>query len=1156
MTHAEFVHLHNHTEYSLLDGACRISDDRGLPGEFIKLMASYKMPSLAITDHGNMYGAIEFYTKCQDAGIKPIIGCEFYLAPKSRFDKNPESENTHLVLLAKNYNGYKNLMKITSIAHTEGFYYKPRIDKQILENYNKDLICLSGCIHGEISKSLLNGNFENAKKIALYYKSLFNDDFYLEIMDNNLPEQKKIISEFINLSKQTQIQLVATNDCHYLHKQDAYAHEILLCIGTGTTIDNPKRLRFSSNEFYYKSPQEMIKLFDYIPEAIKNTLIISEKCSLELNFEQLLLPYFKVPENFTPDTYLKKLCVEGIKKKYPTETKEITDRLNYELEIIKKMKFSSYFLIVYDFVQYAKKNHIPVGPGRGSGAGSIVAYLLDITDICPLKYGLLFERFLNPQRKTMPDFDIDFADNGRDTVINYVREKYGEKNVAQIITFDSLQARSVIRDVARVMGFSVQEGDRIAKFIPSGSSIYYSLQTVPELKTEYTNNQAIKQLIDIAQKLEGLKRHTSIHAAGLVIGNDEIINFSPLTKTKTSKKNSEQEIIITQYDDDSLIKLGLLKIDFLGLKTLTVLDETKKLIEKNKKTLDLQFSINDKKTFKLLQKAQTTGVFQLESSGMKDLLRKFNPTVFEDIIALVALFRPGPIGSGMLDEFIKRKHQKTKVKYDHPALESILKETYGVIVYQEQVMQISQKLAGFTATQADILRRAMGKKIPEEIEQQKENFINGTKKNGIDNKIAEKTFENILHFGGYGFNKSHAAAYAFLAYQTAYFKANYPLEYMCCLINSEIGKSTKKEEVNKLNTYINECAILGIKNLAPDIQKSDILFSIENNCLRAGLLMIKNVGEQAAKNIVSERRINGPFKSFMDFVRRVDARQVNRKTIESLIKAGVFDSLGHKENISLPSYIRAKYFKELEQLYKTKNNLLNLNQGVLFDFCKQENLEFSPWPEHVLLEYEREVLGYYFSGHPLAQYKKIIETISSHKISSLPSNNSPICIAGIIVNMVRKTSKKGEQWAKFKLENFDGEIDVIIFPSQYKNGISKLLNLYSLVVVKGKVKTQDENTSIIAEEIIPLDEYEKKYLQKAKQIYLKFSSVGVDDIFIKKLKDILKSFPGNTRTYFKIINPTVSKEIIYQTDIYVNLTEKYFHEINKLLGENSFEIVE
>lgn len=1171
MPHAEFVHLHNHTEYSLLDGACRITDDRGKPSELLKFIAGQKMSALAITDHGNMSGAIEFYSACYDAGIKPIIGAELYITNGSRFvqpGQPPQSQkNFHITLLAKDKTGYENLMRLSSIAYTEGFYRKPRIDRESLKQFSEGLICLSGCLHGEIPEALRSGNDELAMKLASEYRDIFGKDeddrsnFYIELMDNGMPEQKELLPKLLELAKKTGLPVVATNDCHYLRQEDASSHEIIMCIGTGKKLADPDRLKFATDQFYYKTANEMIKLFSGIPGATENTLRIAERCNLEMQFNQILLPHYTVPEGETPDGYLRKLCGEGLKKKYPEITPPIKQRLEYELGIINKMGFAPYFLIVWDFVEYAKRNNIPVGPGRGSGAGSIVAYSLGITNICPLKYGLLFERFLNPDRKTMPDFDIDFADYGRDAIIEYVLKKYGEKNVAQIITFGTMQSKLAIKDVARVMGFSVADGDRITKMIRQGEPIYQAVNTVKELKDLYRTDENIKKLIDNARQIEGLKRHQGVHAAGLVIAKDDITKYTPLAKS-VRKLAGEQAIITTQYNDDALIKLGLLKIDFLGLKTLTILEEAQKLI--NARNPGIGFDIvniplDDKNTYKLLQKGKTAGVFQLESDGMKDLLRKLRPTVFEDIVALISLYRPGPMGAGMLDEFVSRKHQRTGIKYDHPLLEPILKETYGVILYQEQVMQIAQKLAGFSAGQADVLRSAMGKKVPEEIEKQQDIFIEGAKKNGIDRKTAESIYTQILHFGGYGFNKSHAAAYGMIAYRTAYLKANYLLEFVCALFTSEIGKSSiTKEEDSRLINYINESKEMNVEILPPDIQKSDTTFSIDGRAIRYALLAIKNVGEHAAKEIVSVRRRDGPFKSFDDFLNRVDSRQVNKKVVESLIKAGTVDSLFLHEEVAVPAWIRARAFSMANSTpgEKKKPAAGHSGQSLLFeisgDKTAQEKIE--PLADHVVLGYEKEVLGFYISGHPLAQHRDLINSASTHKINSLPENESSIIrVAGMITNIKRLTTKKrNEQMAKFRLENFDGEVDVLVFPRTYEAS-SKVISPQRLIVVKGRINAKDDKPTIIADDIIPLEKYETKTIKQAQEIRLSFTSVGVDDIFIEKLKSCLEKHLGNTQVILKVIEPG-KKEVRIETPLKVALTDKFFTDVKVMLGDHSWEI--
>ena len=1166
MPHAEFVHLHNHTEYSLLDGACRLTDDRGKPAELLHLISKeFKMPALAITDHGNMYGAMEFYSVCRESGIKPIIGCEVYLAPGSRFDKKyvkgSDTENYfHLTLLAKDLTGYQNLMHMVSLGFLEGFYYKPRVDKELLKKYHEGIIALSGCLKGEVANCLLKEKFNEAEKLAAEYRDIFGkDNFYLEVMDNGLEEQKTIIPHLMELSAKTGIGLVATNDCHYLKKEDSYDHDVLLCIGTGRTLDDPGRMRFSSDQFYYRSPAEMIKLFSYIPDAVKNTLAISDKIGLDINFDQLYLPHYPVPEGETAESYLEKLCVKGLKTRYGEVTDVHKKRLEHELVIINKMGFAPYFLIVWDFIAYAKSQGIPVGPGRGSGAGSIVAYTLGITDICPLKYGLLFERFLNPDRRSMPDLDIDFADTGRDRVIEYVINKYGASNCAQIITFGSMQARLVIRDVGRVMGFTPGETDRIAKMVPFGTNIYSALQTVPELKNLMNSDERVKKLLASSQKLEGLKRHTGVHAAGMVIAKEEITKFSPLAK-------GSKDVVTTQYDGNILPKLGLLKVDFLGLRTLTVIDDTVKMIRKANPGFTLKdLDLTDKKTFQLFTAAKTLGVFQLESKGMRDLLRKLKPTEIEVIIALNALYRPGPLGSGMIDDFVARKHGRTQIKYDHPLLEPILKETYGVILYQEQVMRIATDLAGFTAGQADGLRKAMGKKIPEEIEKQRDNFITGAKHKGIERNVAEKTFDQIVHFGGYGFNKSHAAAYGMVSYQTAYLKANYPIEYMTALLNAEIGHSAvvKEDEESKLATYIQDADKFGIKILPPDVQASEAAFSIEDGAIRFGLTAVKNVGEGAAQSIVAARVEKGPFKSWEDFIGRVDLHAANRKVLESLIKAGAFDSFGESY-----TYTRAELTAKLDQSLEwaqSRNKDSSIGQGSLFgpeEFAKNVDLKVKsePWTEHDALSFEKEVLGFYLSGHPLAQHQHELVAYSQYRLDRLPQGgddprSSPLVrLAGMIANAKKLVTKeKKEQYARFKLEDLNGEIEVVVFPKSYAAGMAKYIVPNTLVVVKGRLSGRDSSNELLAEEMMTMDEAKKKLVPYTGAIHLKLSCAGLEEDALNRIKEIINVYPGESPVILDVAVPGQGEYAI-ETELSIKYGQKFFSDIEELLGQDSWEL--
>jgi len=1146
MEHSDFVHLHLHTEYSLLDGACRILDNRRAPGNLIQRASQYKMPALGITDHGNMFGAIDFYQACVNSGIKPIIGCEVYVAPQSRYVKEGSSISeaaNHLILLAKDRTGYENLMRLVSIGYLEGFYYRPRIDKEVLKDYSKGLICLTGCLKGEVSQAILNDDPDKAKKAISFYGEIFGkENLYLELIDNGISEQKKICRELIKLGKEIGIPSVATNDCHYVDKADAYAQEILLCIGTGKTLDDPTHLKFSTEEFYFKSPQEMKQIFAEMPQAINNTIEITEKCSLQLDFETMHLPDYKVPDKYNLDEYLKNLCEQGLKKRYTEVTPDIRRRLGYELSVISQMGFASYFLIVWDFIEYAKRQKIMVGPGRGSGAGSLVAYLLGITELDPLKYGLLFERFLNPGRKSMPDLDIDFADNGRDRVIDYVKEKYGQKNVAQIITFGTMLARAVVRDTGRVFNVPLSEVDGIAKLIPFGETIQGALQLVPELNRRYETDSMVRNLLDTAQRIEGLKRHTGVHAAGIVITPGEMVNYVPLAK-------SSKDVVTTQYEDTALIKLGLLKIDFLGLRTLTVIDEALKLVSKRAKETPKEPSdipLDDRKTYKLLAEGKSCGVFQLESAGMRDLLRKLEPTEFSDLIALVALYRPGPIGSGMVDEFVDRKHKRAKINYEHPLLEPILKDTYGVILYQEDVMHIATDLAGFTPEQADVLRQAMGKKIPTEIERQRENFVKGAGNKEISIGKANRIFDAMVKFGGYGFNKSHASAYALLAYQTAWLKANYPLEYMAVLLSSEM------ENTDKIVEYIAECHQMGITVLPPSVEKSFSEFRIENGSIRFGLLAIKNVGQGAIDSIVGARESGGAFKSLCDFCVRVDLRLVNRRTIESLIKAGCFDSLGQP---------RAQLFKGLdivlEKASQAQKERLS-GQTSFLDFVDStvrgvEELPSSKeWQENKLLAYEKEVLGFYITGHPLAKFAEEMKNYVSHSIDKLQelATGSQVSIGGVISFLNKRETKKGQLMAIFKLEDLTGMVEVVVFPEAYENGIGKYLHRDEMVIVKGKLNWWEEKPRIVASEVIPFNRAKEFLIH---QITLSVATTGLEEGTLKKLKELFIKNQGNCRVNFSLSSPR-SRTVKISSKMQVKLSDELLEEVKKLLGKDSIQL--
>lgn len=1156
---SEFIHLHNHTEYSLLDGAVRLTKD-GKPAELFQLIKEYKMPALAITDHGNMYGAMEFYWACKDSGIKPIIGCEVYVAKKSRHDKTKETGGYHhLVLLAKDMQGYTNLMMLVSLGFTEGFYSKPRVDKELLEKYSKGLVCLSGCIAGEISSLLLEGNIKEAEKSANFYRDIFGpDNFYMEIQDNGLEDQKKIIAPLIELSKTTTIPLVATNDCHYLKKEDAYYHDVLLCINTNKLVNDPDRMRFGSNLFYYRPPQEMIETFSYIPEAVKNTLVISEKIDLNIKTDQLLLPHYNVPEGFTPDTYLEKLCREGLVKRYGTVKKEHLERLDHELKIIKKMGFDSYFLIVWDFIKYAKDNDIPVGPGRGSGAGAIVAYALGITDICPLRYNLLFERFLNPDRRSMPDLDIDFADFGRDKVIEYVRNKYGHNNCAQIITYGSMKSKMVVKDVARAMGFSPTEGQKIANAIPNGLSIGDAKLKSEELQKIIKADEKIAELIKIAGKLEGIKRHTGVHAAGMVVAPEDIRSYSPLAK-------GSKEIVTTQYDGNALPKLGLLKVDFLGLKTLSIIDEAVKLIKINDKTFDIsKVPLDDDKTYQLLQEGKTYGVFQLESDGIKSLTKRLKPTNIDDIIALIALYRPGPMDAHMPDIFVDCKHGRKSIVYDHPSQEPILKNTYGCIVYQEQVMQMAMAVGGFTPGEADGLRKAMGKKKPEEIQKQRAKFIEGAKKNKVSEQIANKIYDNIETFGGYGFNKSHSAAYGYVSYQTAYLKAHYPLEFMTAMMNSEIGGAKAKEgEEKKLVSYIEDAKQFGIKVLPPDVQFSEGKFSIEGKNIRYGLIGIKNVGEGPANAISNARKEHKNFTSFDDFLSKVDLTTVNKKTIESLAKAGAFDSFG-KDKLQIRADILENMEELLSTVTKNKKNL-DSDQGFLFE--PEETLskknpsvqkKTDPLEESVSLEYEKEVLDFYVSGHPLDKYKRDLIAFSQYRFDKIPmppENNSLatakiIRLAGMITSirmLVTKEEKK--KFASFILADLYGDIECVMFPKTFDK-LGQYLNEKNVIIIKGKILNKQGKRQVFVEEAYTIEEAKKKYTPNLGCLHVHVSEIALDDELSEKIIEILKKHPGKSRVFLDI-KDYQNGDYLVETEYMVKYSDDCLNELENLLGEHS-----
>lgn len=1062
MNKEEFVHLHLHTEYSLLDGAIRID-------ELIEQAKMFGMPAVAITDHGNLFGAVNFFKKAQKAGIKSIIGCEVYVAPQSRFDKTkinkdpsmPEEASFHLTLLVQNEEGYKSLTRLVTRSYLEGFYYKPRIDMELLSQYHKGLIVLSGCLKGEIPYNIIYENKQKAEDIAKKFKDIFGSNFFLEIQSNNIPEQEIVNRGLLEISKKFDIPVVATNDCHYLRKSDARAHEILLCIQTGKTIKDEKRLKFQSDDFYFKSPQEMYKAFSEIPEALKNTLLIAEKCNFKLKLGEYKLPKFNVPEGYTPEEYLKEIAIKGLQERFKgLPPDDYMKRLEMELNVITEIGFASYFLIVWDFINYARKRNIPVGPGRGSAAGSLVAYALKITDIDPIKYGLLFERFLNPERVSLPDIDVDFCKDRREEVIQYVSEKYGRDRVAHIITFGTMAARAVVRDVGRALNIPYSEVDKIAKMIPFAcASLEQALKLETALKELYSKDKTVKELIDIALRLEGLVRHSSQHAAGVVISPEPLEDLMPLYK------NPGEDVVITQFDMKALEDIGLLKFDFLGLKTLTVIDCTVKYASLHGKDLVLEnIPLDDLETYRILSSGNTTGVFQLESRGMRELLKRIEPQRFEDLIALVALYRPGPLGSGMVEDFIKRKRGLIPVKYELPELEEILDETYGAILYQEQVMKIANKIAGFTMAQADVLRKAMGKKITELMTGLKEEFIHGAVKNNVPYEVAESLFNIMAAFGEYGFNKSHSAAYAYLAYITAYLKTHYPLEFFAANLSNEMG------DTNKIVKFINECKAWGIEIKGPDINESDRAFTITGSSIRFGLEAVKGVGGSALECIFNERK-KGKFTSMSDFLRRVDTKKVNKKVIESLIKAGAFDSLYPSFS---PNKARAIAMHELLS-YKGES------AGKLF--FSQEKIE--EWDNNTLLSEEKASLGFYLTGHPMKPLRYFLSKMNVLCISDIfdtveeefieDRESQEVKIAGIVEEVKTKLKEKGVT-GYITIEDETGRLEVVIYPELF-NKYRKILTERSSILLKGIVFKSPDSTKFLARDIEELNniDYKIKY---------------------------------------------------------------------------------
>jgi DNA polymerase-3 subunit alpha len=1177
--HSDYVPLHVHTEFSLLDGAIRVDD-------LIAKALEFKLPAVAMTDHGNLYGAIDFYKRVSKAGLKPVIGCEVYVAPKTRFDRGHNTgahdRSFHLILLCKDIHGYRNLTRLVSLAYLEGFYYKPRIDRDVLEQHSGGLIGLSACLKGEIPHYLAAGMIDKARETALEYRRIFGaDNFFLEVQANELAEQEEVNRQLIELSNELHIPVVATNDCHYLRKEDAKAHDVLLCIQTGKTLQDTDRMRFSKDSFYFKSPEEMKEAFKDLPQAVTNTRKVAERCNLDFTFDEFSLPRFMLPEGENVNDYLRKLSEQGLSKKTGgTFSEEYGARLERELQMIEKMGFSSYFLIVWDFINYAKSRSIPVGPGRGSAAGSLVAYSLDITDIDPIKYGLLFERFLNPERVSMPDIDVDFCMDRRSEVIEYVTERYGKDHVAQIITFGTMQARAAIRDVGRAMNIPYSDVDRVAKLVPLVAKITLkaAIEMEPKLKELYESDPQIKELIDVAQKLEGISRHASTHAAGIVISPEPLTDFLPLYKAPND------EAIVTQFDMGAIKKLGLLKFDFLGLKTLTIIDKAEKLI--NRAGEDSQgegsgpFSIkhiplDDKDTFSLLTHAKTAGVFQLESSGMKDLLQRLRPAVFEDLIALVALYRPGPLGSGMVDEFIQGKNAESAsadarpagslAKLGLPRLDEILKETHGIILYQEQVMEIAHKMANFTLAQADILRKAMGGKNPEEMDRMKNTFIQGLKANKVSEKKGEKLYNLILQFAQYGFNKSHSAAYALIAYQTAFLKAHYPVEFMAASLSADMDNTAK------VVTFINECKDMDIEILPPDINESSREFSVTGNSIRFGLEAVKGVGSSAI-DAVLEARGKDTFSSFFDFCSKADSRRVNKKVIESLIKAGAMDAMGKRAQLmaALPEAMEAaiRYQREIK-----------IGQESMFGDIHELPAERLPmveeWNESTLLAMEKEALGFYITGHPLNKYSDILAALAvtpTHELQEL-RDRQEVNVCGLVRESKQiQTKRTGDLMAYITLEDLYGTVEVIVFPDTYKAS-QDIVSQETPVIVAGYTDKTDKGLKIIAQKIVSIDERDQiqkpngtvtsrqrrngtpsqknkresvPQPQQAALTLTLFKDTEPDAL--PKLERVFSKYTGDCPVYIKIISPR-NWETLLKTNRHITPSPEMITETESIIGK-------
>ena len=1148
-----FIHLHVHTEYSLLDGSNKIN-------EYVARVKELGMNSAAITDHGVMFGCIDFYRAAKAAGIKPILGCEVYVAPGSRFDREigqAEDRYYHLVLLAENNHGYENLMKIVSKAFVDGFYYKPRVDMDLLQEYHEGIIALSACLAGEVAKNITRGMYEEAKSAALRYEKIFGKgNFFLELQDHGIPQQQRVNQQLLRMSQETGIALVATNDVHYTYDTDAEAHDILLCVQTRKLLSDENRMRYEGGQYYVKSPEEMAELFPYIPEALENTQKIADRCEVEIEFGVTKLPKFDVPAPYTSWEYLNKLCYDGLKERYSGDLTELEKRLEYELGVIKTMGYVDYFLIVWDFIRFARDHDIMVGPGRGSAAGSLVSYTLGITKLDPIKYNLLFERFLNPERVSMPDIDVDFCFERRQEVIDYVVEKYGKDRVVQIVTFGTMAARGVIRDVGRVMDLPYAQCDAIAKMIPEELNITIdkALKMNPELKNLYTTDETVKKLIDMSRRLEGLPRHTSMHAAGVVISQKSVDEYVPLARASDGS-------IVTQFTMTTLEELGLLKMDFLGLRTLTVIQKAVKLIEKNKGiSLDMDHvDYNDKAVYDMLGAGKTEGVFQLESAGMTSFMKELKPESLEDVIAGISLYRPGPMD--FIPQYIEGKNNPDSIHFLCPQLEPILSATYGCIVYQEQVMQIVRSLGGYTLGRSDLVRRAMSKKKAAVMEKERQNFVYGNEEEGvpgcvnrgISEEIANKIYEQMMDFAKYAFNKSHAAAYAVVAYQTAYLKCHFPVEFMAALMTSVIDNPPKVAD------YILSCRRMGIAILPPDINKGDSTFSVDGGGIRYGLSAIKSIGKPVIEAIVAERNQRGDFTSLRDFIERMTGKDVNKKAIENFIKAGAFDELPGNRRQKMMVYAQI-----LDAIVQEKKNMM-AGQMSLFDFVSEEEKtayeihmpDVEEYPKEAKLAFEKEVLGIYISGHPLEEYETCWrKNISAVTTDFMPDEESgqpkvrdgqQVIVGGMITEKTIKYTKTNKVMAFLTLEDLLGTVEIVVFPRDYEKNV-RLMEIDEKVFIKGRVSVEEERASkVICESMYSFED-------APRELWLQFET---KESFLSREQELyedLKEADGKDGVVIYIKSPKAikrlgaSKSIRISQDLLVRLYEKY--------GKDNVKVVE